>query len=195
VKTYQNREKIVITTTLLVNPATGEKLMSKSLGTGIGLDLSPEDMYGKTMALPDEAIIQVFIDCTFLPMDEINKMKKDLESGTNPRDLKMKLAYEIVKTYHSEREAKAAQENFINIFQKKQGPSVEVKVIKIKNTNIIDAMTEIGFTPSRSEAKRLIEQGGVKVDDKVVSDINYSLIPGEHLIQKGKRFFAKVIVS
>ncbi len=71
VKAYQNREKIVVTTTLLENPVTGEKLMSKSLGTGIGLDENATDMFGKTMALPDEAIIQCFIDCTYLSMEEI----------------------------------------------------------------------------------------------------------------------------
>jgi tyrosyl-tRNA synthetase len=114
VKSYQNREKIVITTTLLENPVTGEKLMSKSLGTGIALDETPENMYGKTMALPDEAIIQCFIDCTLMPMDEVKKLEAELKAGANQRNVIMRLAKEIVSMYHSPGEAAKAEENFVS---------------------------------------------------------------------------------
>jgi tyrosyl-tRNA synthetase len=194
VKQYQNREKIVITTTLLVNPVTGEKLMSKSLGTGIGLDLSPDQMYGKTMSLPDEAIIQVFIDCTYVSMEEIKKMEQDLKNGTNPRDLKMKLAYEIVKTYHSTKEAQTAQDNFVKVFQKKENPD-EVKSYKVKSSKVIEILVETGLASSNGEARRLIEQKGVKSNDVVIEDVNQVLSKGEHLIQKGKRFFVKVTIE
>ncbi|MBU1146164.1 tyrosine--tRNA ligase [Patescibacteria group bacterium] len=195
VAAYQKREKIVMTTTLLENPVTGEKLMSKSLGTGIGLDENPDEMYGKTMALPDEAIVQVFIDCTYLPMEEIKEMEEQLKKGTNPRDLKMRLAREIVMLYHSADDARKAEENFVKIFQKKEAPE-EVVEVKIKNreTNILDLLVETKLAASKGEARRLVEQGGVKVGDQIISDINAVVeIPADGvLVQKGKRHFIKV---
>ncbi|HOZ53609.1 MAG TPA: tyrosine--tRNA ligase, partial [bacterium] len=98
---YKNKEKFVFITTLLENPITGEKMMSKSLGTGVFLDSSNIDMYGKIMAQPDENIPQLFTDCTFLELSEISQIKKDLAEGQiNPKDVKMRLAYEIVKIFH-----------------------------------------------------------------------------------------------
>jgi tyrosyl-tRNA synthetase len=171
VKTYQNREKFVITSTLLENPVTGEKLMSKSLGTGIALNDAPNEMFGKTMALPDEAIIQCFIDCTYLSMDEIHKMETDLKNGINPRNLKLKLAYEITKMYHSEFIAKKAQEYFIKTFSKKEMPSEdEVPEIKVKSQNIVDILVETGLVSSKSEAKRLILQKGVSLNHKIIDN-------------------------
>jgi len=85
VKRYLNREKFVITTTLLTNPVTGEKLMSKSLGTGVGLNLSSQEMFGKVMTIADAGVIQVFVDCTRLPMEKIDAIRKRLESGENPK--------------------------------------------------------------------------------------------------------------
>lgn len=190
VKSYQNREKVVVTTTLLENPVTGEKLMSKSLGTGIGLDESPQEMFGKTMALPDEAIIQCFIDCTYYTMDQIDALKKDLANGANPRDMKLLLAYEIVKMYHSEKEAKKAQENFINTFSKKQTPE-DIKELKPKDKNIIAVLLEAGFVSSTSEARRDIKGGGVKLNDEKVASFDTQVKSGD-IIQKGKRFFVKI---
>src|SRR5690606_18624216 len=91
VRQLQNREKIVVSTTLLENPATGEKLMSKSLGTGIALNQDPKEMFGKVMALPDEAVIQCFIDCTFVSMEKIKQYEGEISEGINPRDIKMLL--------------------------------------------------------------------------------------------------------
>ena len=121
VKNLQGREKFVITTTLLENPITKQKLMSKSLGTGIGLNESPIDMYGKTMSQADENIPQLFTDCTYIGMDEINKINKKLKEGKiNPRDLKMKLAYEIVKIYHGEKRRKKLKKILQKLFKKKK---------------------------------------------------------------------------
>lgn len=192
VKAYQNREKLVVSTTLLENPVTGEKLMSKSLGTGIGLDESPTNMYGKTMALPDEAIIQCFIDCTYLSMEEIKELEKELKNGTNPRDLKMRLASEIVKMYHSEEEAKKAQENFINTFAKKQIPD-EMPEIKPSVYDITAVLVESKICKSKSEVRQMIDQGGVKVNEEKVpaGEYNFSVKAGD-IIQKGSRFFVRV---
>lgn len=195
VAAYQKREKIVMTTTLLENPVTGEKLMSKSLGTGIGLDENPDEMYGKTMALPDEAIVQVFIDCTYLSMEEIKKMEEQLKKGTNPRDLKMRLAREIVTMYHSAAAAKKAEENFVKVFQKKEAPE-EVVEVKIKNEkiNILELLVETKLAASKGEARRLVEQGGIKVGEEIIKDINAEVEISKEgvLVQKGKRHFVRV---
>jgi tyrosyl-tRNA synthetase len=190
VKDYQNREKIVVTTTLLENPATGEKLMSKSLGTGIALDENPIDMFGKTMALPDEAIIQCFIDCTYLSMEEIKKIEQDLKKGLNPRDVKMKLAFELVKMYYSEKEARKAQDNFIKTFSKKETPD-EIPQLKPSAMDIITVLVEAKICKSKSEARQVIAQGGVKINDKKVESIDEKVKSGD-VAQKGSRFFVKI---
>ncbi len=189
-KKYKNKEKIVVTTTLLENPVTGEKLMSKSLGTGIGLDEEPNEMFGKTMRMPDEAIIQVFIDCTYETMEEIEKMKQKLEGGANPRDLKIKLAHEIVKTYYNEEDAQKAEEYFIQTFKNKETPD-DIKELKPQAYDIISVLVEAGFVSSTSEARRTIKGGGVKINDEKVERIDVEVKAGD-VVQKGKRFFVKV---
>jgi len=193
VKDYQHREKIVVTTTLLENPVTGEKLMSKSLGTGIGLNESPQEMFGKTMALPDEAIIQVFIDCTYLSMVEIKELEMSLKSGTNPRDIKNRLAFEIVKMYHSKEDAAQARENFDKLFKDKEIPD-DMPEFHLGAKNILDVLMETKLAASKGEARRLVDGGGVKVDGKVVPDYEFMVqsIPAGVVVQKGKRGFVKV---
>ena len=192
-KNYKNKEKIVVTTTLLENPVTGEKLMSNSLGTGIGLDESPNEMFGKTMRMPDEAIVQVFIDCTYKTMDEISDMKKQLEDGTNPRDLKIALAKEIVKTYHNEEEAEKAEEYFINTFKNKEVPD-EIEEISPSKNDIITVLVEAGFVNSTSEARQNIKGGGVKINDEKIETQDFSSVQVKSgdIVQKGKRFFVKI---
>jgi tyrosyl-tRNA synthetase len=193
-KVYQNREKIVVTTTLLENPVTGEKLMSKSLGTGIGLDENPTNMFGKTMALPDEAIIQCFIDCTYLSLAEIKDLEAQMKAGINPRNLKVRLAYEIVKMYHSEKDAKLAQENFDKVFAKKENPDDMPEFTISKNKiNPVDLLMEIKLVNSKSEARRLIEGGGLKLNQIKVENWDQDLdIKSGDVIQAGKRKFAKI---
>lgn len=197
VKTYQNREKFVITSTLLENPVTGEKLMSKSLGTGVALNDEPNEMFGKIMALPDEAIIQCFIDCTYLSMNEIHKMEADLKNGINPRDLKLKLAYEITKIYHPEPIAKKAQEYFIKTFSKKEMPGEgEMPEIKVKSQNIVDILVETGLAPSKSEAKRLILQKGVSLNQKLIDNWQGIVKINENDVLKvGSRRFVRLKIK
>lgn len=190
VKAYQNREKLVLTTTLLENPLTGEKLMSKSLGTGIALNEPPIDMFGKVMTLPDEAIIQCFIDCTDIDMAHIETLKKQLADGANPRDIKAQLGFALVKMYHSEDEAIAAQEHFDRVFKDKQRPD-EIATLVPTAFDIVSVLIEAGFSSSKSDARRQVEQGAVKVNDMVITDINYQVEPG-NIIQKGKRFFVQI---
>jgi len=190
VKAYQNREKIVVTTTLLENPVTGEKLMSKSLGTGIGLDEDPNNMYGKTMALPDEAVIQCFIDCTYLSLDEIEVIKKELEAGANPRDIKMRLAKEIVTMYHNGEAANKAEEYFVTAFQKKEIPDNIEELEQESGRKFVDVLIEKGIVVSKSEYRRLIDEGAVTLNGEKVTDPNTTISIG--VLKVGKRRFLKI---
>ncbi|PKM91846.1 tyrosine--tRNA ligase [Candidatus Falkowbacteria bacterium HGW-Falkowbacteria-1] len=190
-KKYNNKEKFVFITTLLVNPVTGEKMMSKSLGTGIFLDSSVNDMFGKVMTQADENIAQLFVDCTFVPMDEIKDIKKKLKNNeVNPRDLKMDLAYEIVKIYHGEQKAKEAKNYFVSTFSKKEVPT-EMTELKPSAYDLVSILVEAKFVSSKTDARRVIEQGGVKVDSQVIKDTNFTVLAGS-VVQKGKINFLKV---
>ena len=129
------------------NPLTGEKMMSKSLGTGVFLDENNINMYGKLMSQADENITQLFIDCTYVDMKEVENIKEDLKNAKiNPRDLKMRLAFEITKIYHGEDAANKAQENFVKTVQNKEMPDV-IENFSVQNANwrLIDLLFETGL--------------------------------------------------
>jgi tyrosyl-tRNA synthetase len=193
-KKLKNKEKFVFITTLLENPKTGEKMMSKSLGTGVFLDFDADKMYGALMAQPDENMKQLFIDCTWLGMKEIDEILK-IE---NPRDSKMRLAFEITKIYHGEKEAKNAEKNFVQTFQKRETPDEMQKFNVRKNSNIVDVLVESKLVKSKSEARRAISQGSIKVNGKKISEseIDSPLELSEKtIVQKGKRYFLELILE
>jgi tyrosyl-tRNA synthetase len=191
VKAYQSREKFVITTTLLEHPVTKEKLMSKSLGTGIGLDEEPNSMFGKVMAMDDLTMIQLFTDCTNLSMDEINQIKDELEKGANPKEIKVRLAKEIVKMYHSEEEAEKAAEEWENTFSRGEFPENAPVVEANKEIKIGDALVEKGIIESKSEFRRLIESGAVsEYPDIKITDPN-ALVEKDRKIKVGKKIFVQ----
>ncbi len=193
---YEQEKQDIITCTILEG-LYGKDKMSKSLDNYIALEELKENMYGKVMSLADDLIARYFELCTSLPIDEIKDIKKQLkEGGVNPRDLKMKLAFEIVKIYHGEKLAKEAEEHFIKIVQKKEVPDeITNYELRITNINIIDLLVETKLASSKGEARRLIKQNGVKVDGEVVKDVNMEIIIKKEgvLLQKGKRGFVKVI--
>jgi len=193
-KSYKNKEKIVVTTTLLENPVTGEKLMSKSLGTGIALNETVNNMFGKTMSLPDEAIIQCFIDCTYLSLEEVNKIKKSLDDGCNPRDIKMQLAKELVKMYHGEKESEKAEKYFVSAFQKKEIPD-EVEEIKVSSgVKLVDVLLGQGIVKSKSEFSRLISEGAIgwALGEKITN--KDFLINKTGVLKVGKKRFVKIVI-
>jgi len=194
-KAYKNKEKIVVTTTLLENPVTGEKLMSKSLGTGIGLDETPTNMFGKTMAIPDEAVVQCFIDCTYLSMDEISKLEESLKNGLNPRDVKMQLAKEIVKMYHGTDAADKAEEYFVTAFQKKEIPD-DLQEIKIETEiKLSDLLLEQGSVKSKSDFRRLIDERAISwANGDKISDPNFVLTQAG-VLKIGKKKFLKITIK
>ncbi len=186
-KKYKGKKKFVITTPLLENPKTGKKLMSKSEGSYISLQDNPDQMYGKIMALPDEVIIPCFRYCTEVSLNKVKKI-------SNPRDKKTKLAKEIVKMYHGEKKAKKAEKEFNRIFKEKKLPTKipEIK-IKKKKLPILDLLVKIKLASSKSEAKRLILQKGVKMDNKVQKDWKKEIeIKKGTIVQVGKRKFVKI---
>ena len=196
-KRLKNKEKFIITTTLLENPKTKEKMMSKSKGTGVYLNESAENMFGGIMAQPDENIQQLFTDCTYIPLDEIEKIKKQLEKGSvNQRDIKADLAKEIVKIYHGEKTAQKAEKEFDRVFKEKELPS-EIDAVELPEGeyNILDLLVKTKMAPSKAEAKRLVLQGAIKINGQVEKDWqkNMETVKGqETIIQSGKRKFIKI---
>lgn len=183
----------VITVPILVG-TDGHEKMSKSLGNYIGLTDSPREMFGKTMSIPDDVILNYFELATEVPMEEVKQIEKELDSGVNPRDIKIKLGKEIVKLYHSQEDADQAEKEFLNMFQKGGKPDVieEVFVGKSEMT-IVDLIAETKMVSSKSEGRRLVQQGAVKVDDVKVEEHD-DLIKLENgvLVQVGKRKFLKI---
>jgi len=194
VKRFQNREKFVITTKLLENPLTGEKLMSKSLGTGISIKEPASEMYGKVMRLPDQAIVECFIGCTEVPMDVIKSVAKDISMGANPRDTKASLAREIVRIYHGEEAAKVAEQAFNDQFRDKKQPTDIPRYNAKKGTDFVDIVIGSGLASSKSDFRRLVMQAGIKHNNKVVMpDVEITVKDGD-IIQVGKRRFVKLRV-
>jgi len=196
-KRYKNKEKFVFITTLLENPKTKEKMMSKSLGTGVFLDMSNIDMYGKLMSQPDENIPQLFTDCTFFSIEEINKIKKQLtDKTTNPRDIKMRLSFEITKIYHGEEKAKEAEIYFATIFQKKEIPD-DITEIKVEeNILLADIFVQNEIVSSKAEFRRLVEEGAVKilrngVEEEKITD--YTTVATTGVYKVGKRRFVRIV--
>lgn len=193
-KSLGMKEKFVMTTKLLVDD-TGKK-MGKSEGNIVALDESPENMYGKIMSWPDGAIMNGFELCTNVPMVEIESMRLELKAGKNPRDAKMRLAFEVTRLNHGEKKAKQAEANFIKTVQKKEIPEdIEQLRLPIQNIKLVDLLIELKLAASKSEARRLIEQGGVRINEQAVTDVNKD-VNIEHvpmLIQRGKRQFIRVI--
>ena len=192
-KATKGKEKFVLTMKLLADDA-GKK-MGKTEGNVVNLDETPENMYGQVMSWPDGAIVIGMELCTKLPMAEIESAKVSMTGGANPRDLKMKLAYAITELVWGEKKAKAAQDYFVRTVQKKEVPT-DVKSLKlgVKKLNIIDLLVETKLAVSKGEARRLIEQGGVKIDGEIVRDIKKEVdLSKEILVQRGKLQFIKVV--
>ena len=192
-KAVNNKEKFVMTLKLLADDK-GKK-MGKSEGNAVFLNETPENMYGIIMSWPDEIINIAFELCTKLSVQEINKIKIELKNNANPRDFKMKLAYEITKINYNSDIADKAQNYFIKTVQKKEIPN-DIKEINIKNKsiNIIELLVKSKLVNSKGEARRLIKQNAIKIDGKIIDDdkFNVELLKKIIILQKGKRGFVKV---
>lgn len=196
VKSYLNREKFVRTNKMMDAP--DGRTMSKTKGNGINLSDSAEDMYGKAMSYPDSAILSGLELLTDISMDVIKNIEKSLKDGENPIQYKKMMAFEIIKTIKGVKDAQKAQEYFVKTVQKKEIPDkITNYELSITNSNIVDLLVEVELASSKSEARRLIEQGGIKVDGEIVKDINKEITISEKgiLLQRGKRQFIRVTVA
>ena len=169
--------------------------MSKSLGNYIGIYDSPKDMYGKAMSIPDNLITKYMELVTDIPMEEIKNYSMSMEKGENPRNVKSILAKEIVKLYHSEEEANAAEEEFKRIFSSKGLPDdIEEIIIDKNDNNILSILSLCMKSESKSNLKRLISQGSVSMDSEKITDMNFNILK-ECVLKVGKRNFFKIKFS
>lgn len=195
---YGLEPQIILTMPIL--PGTdGVEKMSKSLDNYIGISEPPDEIYGKTMSIPDSLIYTYFELVTNVSKDELTQIKNQLSDPTvNPRDLKRKLARTIVTMYYSENVAYQAEENFDKIFVKKEIPEdvIEVKINLENSKSIISILRSVGAASSNSEARRLVEQGGVSINGQKILDPN-SIITIENgcILKVGKRKFYKLITN
>ena len=189
-------EQDVITCPLLVG-TDGEKKMSKSLGNYIGLTDAPEEMYGKAMSIPDRLIVHYFQLATGVSDAEIEKISRGLSAGENPRGHKARLAREIVALYHGAAAAGKAEDGFNRTFRNKETPE-NIRECKMKNTRckIMDCLVASKLAASKSEARRVIVEGGVKVNGRVEKDPKVEVLISKTgvLIQKGKRHFVRLVL-
>jgi len=193
-RTLQSHYKQQPQDILMMNLILGRdgRKMSSSWGNTINIFDEADDMFGKVMSIPDELIISYFEHCTRIPPKQIREYIKQLEVDTvNPRDIKVKLAKEITTIYWGKANAQKAKENFNSIFQKKEIPD-KILEQKLANKNIIDVLFRSGLAQSKGEARRLIKQKGIKINEKIIDSID-KIVKNGDIIQKGKRHFLKII--
>jgi tyrosyl-tRNA synthetase len=165
--------------------------MSKTLGNGINLSDSGKEIYGKAMSYPDEFILQGLELLTDVPLEVMEDVEREIKKGANPMQFKKLMAFEIVKTIKGEREAGKSQKEFENVFQERKKPS-KIPKVRIKELSI-DSLVNIKAVSSRSEAKRLILQGAVEINNKKIIDWKREIkLKKGDLIKVGKRKFYQV---
>jgi tyrosyl-tRNA synthetase len=191
---YGQKPQICLTLPILVG-TDGHMRMSKSTGNYIGVDEAPEEQYGKVMSIPDEAMLQFYELVTRFSPAEIAEIKTALESGKlHPRDAKMKLAREIVSIFHGDAAAAQAEEHFKTVFQQHDLPEDMPEYRLEAPMGLIDLMRAAGIAGSNREMRRLIEQGGVKLDGEVVQNVEATVAPGQaEILQVGKRRFVRLV--
>ncbi len=194
---YEQEPQVVITVPILEG-LDGVKKMSKSLDNYIAIDEEPDEMFGKIMSISDELMWRWFELLSFMPEEDITKLKDEMKKGKNPRDIKFILAEELVDRFHKEGEGKKSKEIFLNRFQKGNIPDeIESVKIDIKNDSIllVNLLKDTNMISSISEGNRLITQGGIKINSEKVQDPKLEVSKGsEGIYQVGKRKFLKIIL-
>lgn len=183
----------------LLEGIDGVQKMSKSLGNYIGVNEEPNIMYEKVMKIPDNMIIKYYNLCTDLHPDVITQIERRLANGENPRNIKMELAHEITKLYHSEENANNAQEHFKTAFQKQEAPEDAEEIVLENGVNcedeLLNKLLEISKFASKGEIKRLFAGGAVKINNEKIMDFRNLTIENESIIQLGKGCFYKIKVK
>jgi tyrosyl-tRNA synthetase len=186
IKSYLGKEKFIRTNKMVLAP--DGRNMSKTKGNGINLNDSGKEIYGKAMSYPDEFILEGLELLTDMPLENIREIEKEMKKGANPMVFKKLMAFEIVKTIKGEKKALLAQEEFENIFQRHQRPT-KIPKVRIKELSI-GSLVEIKAAVSKNEARRLMTQGAVRVNDGKVTDWRKEIkLNKGDVIQVGKRKF------
>ncbi len=197
---YGLEEQVVLTMPLLEGTDGVEK-MSKSLGNYIGISENPKDIFGKVMSLSDDMMWRYWLLCTDLPPADLERMKADVTSGAiHPMAAKKSLAATLVRYYHGEAASAAAREHFERVFTRRENPEeIEESALHVQAGLVLyyKLLVQLGMTPSASEAKRLMQQGGVTLDGEKITDFNAAFDqsrPGEHILKVGKLKRRRLIV-
>ncbi len=188
-------EPQVILTMPILEGLDGVQKMSKSLDNYIGIDEDPDSMFGKIMSISDELMWRYLELLSFESLETIESWKKEVESGENPRNIKFRLADEIITRFHSNKEAKKSQQNFIDRFAKNQIPDEMDEFTFSQGLKIANLLKDSDLVNSTSEAFRMIKQGAVKIDGEKINDKDLTPNKGTSVYQVGKRKFARVTIS
>lgn len=194
---YAQEPQVIITTPLLEG-LDGVNKMSKSLNNYIGINEPPGEMFGKVMSISDELMWRYYELLTDLSISEISNLRSEVEGGKNPRDLKVSLARSIIKDFHGSEAAAEAADEFERRFVKKEVPDeIEEQVVNGSTHGLADLLAMTGLVASKGEARRLIDQGGVKVNGEKASAANAKVVIGPEgmLVQVGKRKFIRVVAD
>ena len=194
---YDQDPQVVITVPILEG-LDGEKKMSKSLDNYVAIDEDPDEMFGKIMSISDDLMWRWFELLSFMPEEQISKLKDEMKIGKNPRDIKFVLAEELVDRFHEDGDGEKCKETFLNRFQKGNMPDeIELIEVKIEKDTIplVNLLKDTNMISSISEGNRLIKQGGIKINSKKVEDSKLEISKGtEDIYQVGKRKFLKIKV-
>ncbi|MGL4379513.1 MAG: tyrosine--tRNA ligase [Vibrio sp.] len=193
-KSHGQKPQVVLMMPLLVG-LDGEKKMSKSAHNYIGVSEAPSEMFGKIMSISDDLMWSYYELLSFRPLEQIAQFKADVTQGTNPRDIKILLAKEIIARFHSEADAEAAEQEFINRFQKGAMPEEMPEFSFAAGIAISNLLKEAGLVASTSDALRMIKQGAVKQDGEKLEDAKLVPACGTAVYQVGKRKFARVTIQ
>tara|TARA_Y100000768_G_scaffold327549_1_gene265242 strand:- start:369 stop:1556 length:1188 start_codon:yes stop_codon:yes gene_type:complete len=196
-RAYGQEPQVVITVPILEG-LDGKNKMSKSLDNYVGIDESPNEMFGKIMSISDELMWRWFELLSFKSIEEIDALKADQAKGKNPRDIKIDLAKELIARFHDDKSADLAESDFINQFQKKNIPDdIEEVSLTLSKSSIplVNLLKDCGMTSSTSEAMRMIQQGAVRIDEEKIIDTKHIISSGTSAIyQVGKRKFKKITI-
>tara|TARA_A100000164_G_scaffold333718_1_gene324455 strand:- start:275 stop:1474 length:1200 start_codon:yes stop_codon:yes gene_type:complete len=190
----EDAKQVVITLPLLEG-LDGFKKMSKSLNNYIAIDDSPKEMFGKIMSISDDLMWRYYEILSSISNKELNILKsKAVEDKLNPRDIKFDLGVEIVTRFHNKKEAEKSKNDFLAVFQKNKNPD-DIELVEVKAMPLPNLLKHIGFVSSTSEARRLISQKALKINEKTVNSIDEELPNGQHLLKLGKKKFIKVNIT
>ncbi|WP_304543038.1 tyrosine--tRNA ligase [Sulfurimonas microaerophilic] len=196
-KAYDVKKQQAVLMMPILEGLDGVQKMSKSLGNYIGVSDEPKDMFGKTLSISDELMWRYYELLSAKSLDEIAALKSGVEDGSlHPKKVKEELAFEITARFHDEAAAQAAKEEFDRVHAQSQIPTdIEEFTVNAESLWIAQALVDCKLEPSTSQARRDIKQGGVKINQEKVTDMNLQLNSGEYLLQVGKRKFAKLRVD